>query len=198
MSSIAQRDPFERLLQSSAKGFFFLKQALADHTTEQKLASIINKAHGVYDRGVENQQLECFQPYFTFATDDAGHVKIVISREASGAKDALVLGEVLLTRMLDPVHKQPILAVTTDLPMPRKRLKNLPMRQLLQELELYYELLDVCNGNLLNRLVKTFQETETACPAVYRYELSSTESHVGLSVKKNDKRHFVMFVELKA
>lgn len=196
MTASIPRDPFERLLQSSAKGFFFLKQALADHTSEQKLASIINKTHGVYDRGVENQQLECFQPSFTFVADGP-YVKILITREASRSSDELLLGEVVLTRLLDPVHKQPILAVSTDLPVPEKQLEALKLPQLLQELELYYELLDVCNGNLLNRLVRTFQETETACPAVYRYDLTSTENNVGLSVTKNGKRHFVMFIELK-
>lgn len=196
MTAVEQRDPFQSLLESEARGFFFLKRLLADQTTEQKLTSIVNKAEGVYDRAVAAGSLPSFQPYFNFVRE-GGVIKLLISQESGGEDDSKVIGEVLLTPVICPINKHWIVALCTELPVPDKLLENLALEELKRELELYYELLDVCNGNLLCRMVKSFEEIEQGCKAVYRYDLTSTAKHIGLSVRKDEHRNFCMFIELK-
>lgn len=192
--SAAQFDHFSQLLNSEARGFFFLRHALAAHTTEQKLVSILNKAEEVYDRAVANLNLPSPQPYFNFVRE-GDKIKLLISREPSAVNEGVTLGEVILTPVIEPVHKSWIVALATHLPVPVRQLKELEMKQLLKEIELYYELLDICSGNLLCRAIKSFQETEQACAAVWRYDLSSNEHKLGLSATKDGKRQSLILID---
>lgn len=191
-----QSGPFDALLRSDAKGFFYLRLALQEYTNDQKLMAIVNRAHGLYDRAVADNDMTSFAPLFTFRRED-DKVVLVISKEGWGEIPDIELAQLPLTPVIDPVSQQPILALATSLPVPCQRLQNLSLADLKVHLELYYELVDICTANMIHRLVKSFTEIEQACTgALWRYDLSSSEERLGLSVRKNDKRWMVNIVDL--
>lgn len=197
MNTVVPTGPFERLLQSDAKGFFFLKFALADFTNEQKLVSIVNRAHSLYDHVIAERELDNFSPLFTFRRGEGEQILLVIAREASSLNEPIEIGHVALTPILDPVYKQPILDLVSTLPIPHQKLQNLSLAELKKHLEIYYELVDVCTATWVARMVKTFEELEQACSGTqYQYDLSSDEHKLGLSVRKNGKRTMMLLTAL--
>lgn len=195
MNAAVKTDSFARLLESEAKGFFFLKLALADHTNEQKLVAIVNRAHSLYDRIVADQDLSAFQPFFSFRR--AGErIELVISREPSG-EEMQEMGHLVLTTVHDPLAHGSILALETSLPIPVQQLTKLTLADLKKQLELYYELVDVCTATTISRMVKSFEEIQQSCTAAcWTYDLSSSTEKVGLRVRKNGKSWLVLFVDI--
>lgn len=195
--NVVVQDPFARLLAGEARGFFFLKFALSDHTTEQKLVAIVNRTHSVYDRAVADQGLAAFSPYFKFYR--AGeNIEIAILRELGPREEPQEMGRVLLTCVYDPTADAQVVALPTKLPLPEQKTCKLTLDELKKRLEIFYELVDVCTSNTLARMVKSFEEIQQACAcADWAYDLSSGDEKVGLRVRKNGKSWMVMFVDVQ-
>lgn len=194
MNAVVQMDPFARLLESQAKGFFFLKLALGDYTSEQKLLAIVNRAHSLYDRAVAENNDSSFLPVFSFRRDGE-KIQLVITRENGATQEPTETGVLVLAPVLDSQGRHTVLALETTLPIPHRKLKDLSLDQLKKELELYYELLGVCTASVLGRLVKSCEELQVTCEADWRYDLSSSDDKIGISVRKNGKRLVVLFAE---
>jgi hypothetical protein len=187
-----------RLSQSQAKGFFFVKFALADFTTEQKLDSIMRKTHAVYDRAVTELGISMFLPSFVFQPDcETGGIRMKIQRELVAGEVAQEVGEIRLVQGIDAATQQPALELASETTLPLQRLRKLSLVELNKRLGIYIELLDAPHATLLERLVKTFGDIELLAPAAYTYDLTCTQETVGVSSSKDGHRNLVLAVHLK-
>lgn len=183
---------FEKLLISEAKGFFYLKFALSNYTTEQKLDAILKKAHALYDGAVQAQGISSFMPDFIFREMPGDRIHVVIRRLETSSEDELIIGEVEMVPVLDPVSKTMVLALSTDLPVPSKKIKRLTLEQLKEELHLYYELLGSPQVAMLYSHLQMLGELTQHDPrSSYTFDLSSDEKMVGISCSRNRRRHTV-------
>lgn len=198
MSSCIQNcGAFSRLFESQAKGFFFVKFALTDFTSEVKLDAIMRKAHAAYDRAVADRALAPFLPSFFFRPDcAAGNIRMVIQKDATPEEEAQTMAEVMLVQVVDPVTKQPALSLSTDRELPVQKLRRLNLVDLKKHMEVYLEVLESPQSVLLDRLLKTFCDLEKADPGDYTYDLTSTVTMVGVSSCKGGHRHLVLAVHL--
>lgn len=103
---------FERLLDSEAKGFFFLKFALQEHTTTVSLNAIVQKAHHIYDEALAADKIPAFSPSFVFLCKNA-HVWMRIQKEETALEDTLVVGEFELEIFTDTVSGAKALRLPT-------------------------------------------------------------------------------------
>lgn len=88
---------FHSLLATSAQGFFFMRAALVDETTDEQLTLICKEAHEQYSRILMSSS----EPGVT-----AGFVPVIAFREpaaAEGFGENVILMEI--SRISDPAHK---------------------------------------------------------------------------------------------
>jgi len=99
---------FEKLLSSEAKGFFYLKFALTDHTTEETLDAILSRAHAVYDQALARGEITSFTPSFVFVCQN-NEVVMRIQKAETSCEPEVVVGEIALQVTLDPISRARVL-----------------------------------------------------------------------------------------
>ncbi len=83
------------LLGYTAKGLFFLRMAMTDHTDGPNLLEIAQKATDMYNATI-NEVSPCYQPYFRFRVLDGEHIELQMYREGWGAEENELKGTLKL------------------------------------------------------------------------------------------------------
>lgn len=198
MQCIQNTEVISRLLEAEAKGFFFVKFALTEFTSELKLDAIMRKAHAVYDRAVTELALPTLSPSFSFRVgEEAGKFTMLIQKDASRLEGKQVIAEVGLALVQDPVSKRPVVVLATETDLPTQKLRGLSLVELKKHMEVYFEVLNPPHSVLLDRLIKTFCDIEQTDKSVYTYDLTSSQFTVGISSHKDGHRNLVLAVHLQ-
>ena len=99
MSAVLKRpsaiDQHTTLLGYEAKGLFFLRMALREHTDSPNLLEIAQRATEMYN-GTINERAACYQPFFRFHVLDDSHLELRMYREGVGAEEDQLKGTIKL------------------------------------------------------------------------------------------------------
>ena len=101
---------FEKLLDSEAKGFFYLKFALEDHTTAETLDAIVRRAHALYDEAVASERITSFTPSFVFICQ-GGQVVMRIQKAETSCEEECVVAELPLAVLYDITSHSEVLTL---------------------------------------------------------------------------------------
>ena len=98
--TVSKLSVFATLFSYEAKGLFFLRYALNEHTSSAGLDSIMKKAMALYDASLDENKI-AFTPCFKFAEVD-GKVKMTIRRCPCLGHTDLHIADVMLIAVADP------------------------------------------------------------------------------------------------
>lgn len=83
------------LLGYTAKGMFFLRMAMTEHTDGTNLLEIAAKAQEMYNKTI-NEKVMCYQPTFKFRVLDNEHIELCMYREGVGQAEDVCQGTIKL------------------------------------------------------------------------------------------------------
>jgi len=83
------------LLGYTAKGLFFLRMAMTEHTDGANLLEIAHKAQEMYNKTI-NEKVMCYQPTFKFRMLDNEHIELSMYREGAGKDEDVCQGTIKL------------------------------------------------------------------------------------------------------
>jgi hypothetical protein len=83
------------LIGYTAKGLFFLRMAMTEHTDGPNLLQIARRATEMYNATINEKSL-CYQPVFKFRVVDDEHLELQLFREGRGSEDDVCQGRIKL------------------------------------------------------------------------------------------------------
>ena len=78
-----------------AKGMFFLRMAMTEHTDGASLMEIITRAQELYNKTVDEKVMN-YRPLFKFRVLDNEHLELNMYREGAGADEDVCQGTIKL------------------------------------------------------------------------------------------------------
>ncbi|MNU19548.1 hypothetical protein D3C71_77770 [compost metagenome] len=92
----------QTLISYEAKGMFFLRMAMTEHTDGPNLLEIAKRAQALYNTTIDERR-PCYQPVFRFKVMDDEHVELRMFRSGTGQDEDVCQGTIKLALL----HRTP-------------------------------------------------------------------------------------------